>query len=292
MKVRLLLFSAVLLSSISAYSQTNQCLRASGGVGMVSFLYSLDGGKSIPQLGFGGKFSYSYYFAPNWGVGVGVGASMLTTDGHLDGAKVSFDNKIDDEGDLFRKDVYFRDWHEIQKALLVEVPIMLHYQYDFGLRKRRKIYVDFGLKVFLPIMANYEVTRGELEIQGYYPKWNVLLFDLPNHGYGKDGSAKTAGALSLPLNIAATFGIGFSFEIAKKIDLYVGGTFDYGFMNMKGANDGDLLYEDQNSMLKYRGIMMSSAAEKANLIAVQGEVGVRVEIGKYGKSGIYSYRKK
>ena len=261
------------------YSQTNQCLRASAGVGLVSMTYNLQGGTGKPKLGYGGKFTYSYFFTPNWGFGVGFGASMLTTDGYLDGTKVTFENKIDDEGHLFRKDVYFRDWHEIQKALLVEIPLMFSYHYDFGYKKRRKLYIDFGAKVKLPIMGSYEVTQGELEIQGYYPAWNVLLFDLPNHGFGKDGSARTSGPLSLPLTVAATVGIGFSFEVAPIIDVFTGITFDYGFTNMKSSDDGDLLYEDPNSVLKYRGIMMSSAVEKANQISLQAEVGVRIAIG-------------
>ena len=287
MNSKLLLLSAILLGNIAMYSQTNQSLRASAGIGMVSFSYNLAGGSSKPKLGYGGSFNYSYFFSPNWGIGVGVGASMLTTDGFLDGAKVSFENKIDDEGDLFRKDVYFRDWHEIQKALLVEVPIQLHYEYDFGFKKRRKLYIDLGVKVKLPLMASYVVTKGELEIQGYYPEWNVLLYGMPNHGLGRENIGNTSGPLSLPLNIAATVGVGFSFEVSKKIDVYVGGVFDYGFTSMKGANDGDLLYEDGNSTLKYRGILLSSAVDKVNQISLQGEVGVRIAIGNSWKKGIY-----
>ena len=52
--------------------------------------------------------------------------------------------------------------------------------------------------------------------------------------------------------------------------------------------EGDLLYEDQSSGLYYRGIMMSSAIDKVNTIAVQGEVGIRYTIGYEQKTGIYS----
>lgn len=281
-----------MFSSLTAFSQTKHCLRASGTVGMNSLFYSIDGGSSKPKLGFGGKFNYTYYFTPNWGIMTGVEASMYSTDGYLDGAYISIDDQIDDEGDVYRKDIYFRDWHENEKILFAEIPVMLTYQYDFGLRKRRKIYIDLGVKVQVPLIANYKVTSGELEIQGYYERWNVTLFGLPNHGFGTQGAKNTAGKLNIPFNISATLGIGFSFEVSKMVDIFIGGTFDYGFMNMKTTDNGDLLCMDANQNLQYNGILNSSAIEKANTVSVQGEVGVRIAVGKQGPGGIYGYRHK
>ena len=245
MKARLLILGIILSGSIPLYSQLhNQYLTAGVGVGMYSFNYRIDGGKSKPKLGYGTKLGYCYYFSPNWGVGGGLEISMYSTNGYLDGARVSFDNHIDDEGHLYRKDVYFRDWSEIQTGVYLEIPVLMHYQYDFGLRRRMVMLIRFGAKVQLPLMGKYNVTRGDLEIQGYYPKWNVILFNMPNHGFGTSGSSKTSGTLDLPLNIAATVGFDFSFEITKKIDIFVGASFDYGFLNSKSVNNGDLLYEE------------------------------------------------
>ena len=289
MNCRLFTIVVLVLGSFTAFSQTNQCFRISGNTGMGFLSYNMSGGSSKPKLSYGGKFGYSYYFSPSWGIGTGVEVSMYNTEGNLDGAVVSFDNQIDDEGDMFRKDVYFRDWHEAQKILFVEVPLLLHYQYDFSINKRRKIYFYVGAKFQLPLMASYAVTRGELEIQGYYEKWNVTLFGLPNHGFGRE-PYNNSEKLSLPFNISATFGIGFSFEVAKMIDVFLGGAFDYGFMNLKTTNAGDLLYEDINKKLQYRGLLNSSAIEKANTISIQGEVGVRIALGaKTFRSGIYRY---
>jgi hypothetical protein len=282
----------IIAGSLSCYSQRNQCIRVGGGAGLFSLNYNNDGINSKVKLGYSGKVGYSYYFRPHWGIGTGVAVSMCSTDGFLDGAKISFAGKIDDEGDEYRKDIYFRDWHERQRILFAEIPLLLHYQYDFGLRKRRKIYIDMGVKLQLPLLSNYEVTRGELEIQGYYAKWNVTLFGLPNHGFGTEKGQKSAGKLSLPMNIAATVAIGFSFEVSKKVDVYIGGIFDYGFINLKSVNEGDLLYEDKNGILQYRGILMSSAIEKANTISMQGEVGVRIALSTKRRSGIYNYRSK
>jgi hypothetical protein len=274
------LVAAMILCHLTVFSQTNQSVSVNGNAGINSLSYSLDKGSCKPRIGFGGKVLYSYYFAHQWGIGAGLEFSTSSTEGYLDGSKVSFDNKIDDEGDMYRKDVYFRDWHEKQSAFFVEIPILLQYQYDFGLRKRRKLYINVGAKVQLPLMANYQVTRGELEIQGYYPEWNVTLYGLPNHGFGKENSRTNKGTLELPFNVSATISMGFSFEVTKMLDVFAGGSFDYGFMNLKGTGTGDLLYEDVHQDLQYRGILFSSSIEKVNTIAVKGEVGVRIAIGK------------
>jgi hypothetical protein len=212
---------------------------------------------------------------------------MSSTDGYLDGAKVSFDNRIDDEGDMYQKNVYFRDWHERQKIFYVEMPILLHYQYDFGLKKRRKIYINMGAKIQIPMIANYQVTRGELEVQGYYGEWNVTLFGMSNHGFGKEMNKTSRGTLKIPVNVSATIGIGFSFEVSKMMDVFVGGAFEYGFVNLKSETKGDLLYEDSYQNLQYRGILFSSSIEKVNTISAKGEVGVRIAIGKPVYRGFY-----
>ena len=285
-----LLMMLLIVSGLTAFSQTNQGLYFGGSVGMNSLVYSIDGGSSKPKLGYGGKFGYIYYFSPNWGIGTGVEFSFCATDGYLDGAKVSFEGQIDDESDIYRKDIYFRDWSEKQTFFLAQVPVLLHYRYNFGSQKRRELYLYLGAKCQLPLMANYVVTNGEIETQGYYAEWNVTFFGLPNHGFGTEKNKATSGSLSLPFNVSASLGIGFSFEVTKMIDIYVGGTFDYGFLNLKQGGSGDLLYFDNNN-LNYRGILLSSITEKANFVSVQGEVGMRLAIGKpFARGGIFGYK--
>ena len=267
----------LILCGLTSFSQTNHCLHVSGNVGISSLIYNIDGGYGKPKLSYGGKFGYIYYFSPYWGFGVGLEAAMYNTDGYLNGTKTVFNNQIDDEGDTYRKEVYFRDWHELQTILFAELPVMIQYQYDFGMNKRRKIYINIGAKFQLPLMANYNAT-GELETQGYYEKWNVMLYNMPNHGFGSE-KRTAAGSMSLPFNVCASFGIGFAFEVSPIMDIFLGGTFDYGFLNLKAGNNGDLLYGDQNN-LQYRGILFSSVAEKVNTVSAKGEIGLRFAIGK------------
>ncbi|MDR0606057.1 MAG: outer membrane beta-barrel protein [Bacteroidales bacterium] len=285
-----LLIGVIMLCSFTVFGQTNQNINVSGNVGLVSLLYNLDKGECNPRTGFGGDVSYSFYFTPQWGIGAGLEFTMGSTNGYLNGAKISFDNQIDDQGDMYRKDIYFRDWHEKQSIFFLEIPIQLQYRYDFGLNKRRMIYINMGVKLQMPLMANYQVTRGELEVQGYYPEWNVTLFGLPNHGFGKETSKSLSGKLQIPINIAATISMGYSFEVSKMINVFVGATFDYGFMNLKGISNGDLLYEDNHKDLQYRGMLYSSSIEKVNTISAKGEAGVSIAIGKPVYKTYYKYR--
>jgi len=259
---------------------------------MNSLIYSIDGGGSKPKLGFGGKVGYIYHFSPNWGIGTGVGFSFCATNGYLNGAVVSFENQIDDQGDKYRGDFYFRNWQEKQTFFLAEVPVFIHYLYDFGLKKRREIYIYFGVKAQLPLMASYQVTDGEVEKKRHYYDWNCPMWG-EMHGMGTEKNKGTSGNLSFPFDISASVGIGFSFEVSKIIDIYMGAAFDYGFLNLKQSSSGDLLYFDNSGQLQYRGILLSSAIEKANFISVTGEIGMRFAIGKsFTGSGVYSRKQK
>jgi hypothetical protein len=258
-------------------------LHVSGNVGISSLIYNIDGGYGKPKLSYGGKFGYIYYFSPYWGFGAGFEVAMYNTDGYLNGAKTFFENQVDNEGHLHRKEVYFRDWHELQTVLFAEVPVMIQYQYDFGMNKRRKIYINMGAKFQLPLMANYS-ANGELETQGYYYNFNCTLSTIPGYSDLSDRGFGTvqksaSGSMNLPFNVCASLGIGFAFEVSPMIDIFLGGTFDYGFLNLKAGNDGDLLYGDQNN-LQYRGILFSSVAEKINTVSAKGEIGMRFAIGK------------
>jgi len=288
MQYRLLVI-LLIMSGLTAVSQTNQNLYFNGNVGMNSLIYNIKDGGSKPKLGFGGKLGYVYYFTPNWGIGTGLGFSFCATNGYLDGTLVSFENQIDDEGEKYRSDIYFRNWQEKQTFFLAELPVLVHYRYDFGLRKRREIYIYLGIKAQLPLMASYQVTDGEVERQGFYYDYKCPVFNMPNHGFGTDKNKGTSGNLSLPFNISAAVGIGFSFEVSKIINLYIGGAFDYGFLNLKPSDNKDLLHFDNKSQLQYNGILLSSAIEKANFISVTGEIGMRFAIGKpFARKGIYA----
>ena len=279
-----LLVILLTISSLSAFSQLNQCVYFGGNAGMNSLMYSVKEGSSTPKLSYGGNIGYIYYFTPNWGIGTGVGVYLCATDGRLNGTKISIEGQIDDDwehspGETYRKDIYFRDWHEKQSFLLAEVPILVHYRYDFGLNKRREMYIQMGIRAQLPLMASYEITRGEVELRGYYSKWNVELFEIIDPDRFVTRPIKGNGTLSLPFDIGACFGIGFSFEVSKIIDIYMGGYFNYGFLNLKSGNNGELLYLE-NDQIKYRGILLSSITEKVHLISAQGELGMRFSIGK------------
>ena len=293
MNNRLLIIFLIVIG-LTAHSQTNQCLHFGGNVGINSLIYKIEGGASKPRLSYGGNLGYIYFFNPNWGIGTGAGAYSCTTDGYLNGALISVPHQFDDEGDEHTKLLYFRDWVERQKFLLLEFPLFGYYQYNFSAKARRVIYVRLGVKAQLPMMGRYEVTKGQVAIQGFYEKWNVILHNdvqtaMDIHGFGKERVTASA-KMELPFEIAASFGIGFSFEVTKMVDIYVGGSFEYGFLNLKKGGNEELLYLD-NNQVRYRGILNSSITQKANLVAAQGEVGMRIALGKtFARGGIRGYK--
>jgi len=178
---------------------------------------------------------------------------------------------------------------------------MLYYQTKWGEQQKVGMYWGLGAKVQLPIIySKYHVANGsQLTAQGYYPGPDLTLDgsggDISHHGFGTTDKPGFKNDLDLKISIAGTLEMGFLVALNRRVDLTIGGYFDYGFNNIKDGNKSDNrnLIEpthpsgnpaesaDPATIGKtYNGIINSHVTDKVNLLAAGGKVGLRIKLGK------------
>jgi outer membrane protein OmpA-like peptidoglycan-associated protein len=304
-------------------------LTISGGIGGGGFQYTPKGlkldGVSKDRLGWNANIGYSYYFNRHWGIATGVGVSYYRTIGKFNenflrdtnyydlGYHIDDDQRTPDpEMKKYQLRLRTKNWEERQEAYFIEIPLMAMFQDKFGETQRHGIYAGLGIKLQIPIVSTYRVLDGKdnedlrLNISGRYyndgtldmgaPDPNnleVLQTPLPAHGFGSisdPSSLNWKGDVNLKMSVAAVAELGFLFGLSKRVDLTVGGYFEYGLNNIKkGANKAFLQSPDQylpaandqfGQGITYNGMINTDVTKKVNLMAYGAKIGLRIKLGK------------
>jgi outer membrane protein OmpA-like peptidoglycan-associated protein len=304
-------------------------LTISGGIGGGGFQYTPKGlksdGVSRDRLGWNANIGYSYYFNRHWGIATGVGVSYHRTIGKFNesffkdtnyydlGYHIDDDQRIQDpDMKNFQLRLRTKNWEEEQKAYFIEIPLMAMFQDKFGETQRHGIYAGLGVKLQIPIVSTYRVLDGKndedlrLNISGRYYNDPTLDWGAPDpnntevlqpahfaHGFGtitNPSSLNWKGDVNLKMSVAAVAELGFLFGLSKRVDLTVGGYFEYGLNNIKnGANKAFLEAPDQylpaandkfGNGISYNGMINTDVTKKVNLMAYGAKIGLRIKLGK------------
>ena len=315
---------AIVMFSFTTFGQeSGSFLTIAGGAGGGGFQYIPKGinadGTNKDKFGWNAKLGYSYYFHPNWGLFTGVGISHYRTIGkyNTDFIKEEFYSlrkEIDDDfvagaPTSFDLRVRLSNWEEEQKGYFIEVPLMLMFQYKLGETKKHGFYIGLGAKLQIPIISStFRVLDGKnesdlrLNVSGKYDGDPTLELGgpgdpgIPGHGFGSIFNPGTAlswnGDLNLKMSVAGTAELGFLFGLHPRVDLMIGGYFDYGFNNIKKGDNAAFMdapqqyHPEANGYvgrgISYNGMINSDRTDKVNLMAYGGRIGLQIKLGKLG----------
>lgn len=165
-------------------------------------------GAEIPMHG-GTKYGagIEYVFPINWNGGVGLGVHYGQEKRTLESGEFFYKcNAVDDEGDNLSYKAHARDGKEMQTINLIEIPVF--YQYKAG-----NVFVNVGPELVIPMKAEYNTVSGQVALSGYYPKYNVELTDLPNHGFGDYDVSGDRGTLETQVTWGLNAAVGYSFPL-------------------------------------------------------------------------------
>ena len=326
-KIILAVVGCVLFFNVMGQNYSGSFLTVAGGFGGGGFRYVPKGyvpnglvpnGVRKDKFGWNAKIAYSYYFTPNWGVSAGLGMAYYRTIGKYDesfsrGVFYSLGHQVDDDlrGNItdYELRVRLANWQEEQKGYFFEIPIMMMFKHKFGETKKHGFYMGAGVKLQLPIInTQYRVLDGDhindrrLNVSGYYqyPEGDHIEFggnlddpELPYHGFGTIHNPNAAlgwqGDLNIKMSVAGTVELGFLLGLSKRVDLMIGGYFDYGFNNIKKESRALLTAPEQylpeannhlGNGIVYSGMINSDRTDKTNLMAYGGRIGLQIKLGK------------
>ena len=155
-------------------------------------------------------YSFSDYFGLSTGISYGSFNGQVTL--------ASYQNKFnttDSENEAYERQVSGTNIKEDQTIAFLGVPVWLNFGIPFT--KRTGLSVRAGIEMAVPIKKNYH-SGGIFTYKGYYPKYNVLLENLPAYGFPTNAVIATDGVLELnPFCIGASVAAGIDFFITRMI---------------------------------------------------------------------------
>lgn len=260
------------------------------GAGYGSMGYSL--GKAGKETGMpAGKvqLNYAWYFTENWGLAAGVGFSNYCSTGSLNTSK-QWDGQTDSDGERYNHIVRTRNWREQQSLYMVDVPVMIQMQYPVAPQLR--IYAGAGVKIGLPVAADWKLRSGAIQHQGAYPQWGMTMEGTDKHDFYTEKAAsfgKDRHSLSLRMPAASVMAeVGIARPLTPELDLMVAVFADYSCNSIRKSNkatdgdmgwqrhdqSGELAYRNHTFMSEYKGMVMSEYVSAVHPWAVGIKIGV------------------
>lgn len=148
---------------------------------------------SSDKMTFSGSFDIGYYISKYFGIKTGLGYTSYDSQLTLD----TYQNKLnlkDSENETYELRVTASGLSESQSLNIMNIPltIVLH----IPLSNMVSIFVEPGINLVIPL--NYDFSNsGLFTYKGYYPEYNVVLENLPTHGFSSNKIINTDDELEL-----------------------------------------------------------------------------------------------
>lgn len=255
--IKSLALVALLIICLNGYGQNKkQELSISLG-GPFSYLDYMPAAQVVAGNGFSAGLRYSYYLNETISIGVGVEYQTYRSDfksAFLSGQYTT----TDAENDSFQFRYKATNLREEQNLGYINVPIGIQYETP----GTSQLYLAGGFKIGFAANGKYETKIQNLTTSGYYPQYNVELFDPAFAGFASTDNIKTGKQdLDTDVSYSATFETGLKQKIGSKSSLYIGLYLDYGLNNIydKKENKNLIQYNPELPVqLGYNSILDSS----------------------------------
>ncbi|WP_413511917.1 outer membrane beta-barrel protein [Myroides odoratus] len=201
-------------------------------------------------LEFGGGLHYDYYLTRKISLGIGGVYSMNHAKYEVNRLYGSMD-KTDSEGEKFIFNYKASSMQEKITLNQLNIPITVAYTMD------NNLYFRTGVQVGLSMTSEVETTFNQLETEGYFPQYAVILKQPEFQGFGSFGSLKETKDIEVNTRIAWVGEVGYKYELAERQNLYIGLYFDIGLNDLKKSDR----VSETTSLLDYRPIPEENRAE-------------------------------
>jgi len=201
------------------------------------------------KLKFGGGIGvgYTYFFSDHWGISTGVDVTYNQNSFKLNNGTTISTYEVDDQTSAFEYQVTPTNYKEEQHFIGVAIPLMM--QYRTSIASQTQLYFGFGGKIMFPGKQTVKASASELQLSGYYPDLNLLIDDLPSHGFGKVTNWQDKTTVSLDPAFMLSFETGLTFKLKEKTKLYTGLYVDYGLTDLaKETQSTNIVAYDPNGL--------------------------------------------
>ena len=177
---------------------------------------------------------YTFPVKGRWSLLTGITGGVYRTEARFPDGAVFSDNQVDDEGSAFQYNMKTTGYKETQRFFVAGIPLLLQYHTASA---GMQWYIDGGGKVLFPSGVSSKVSAQQLALSGYYPDYNIVLSNLPQHGFGTLDNWKARGSAELKPAAALSAATGLSFRLPRAMRLYAGLYAEYGLTGIKAGGD-------------------------------------------------------
>ncbi|MBO9584290.1 MAG: OmpA family protein [Flavobacterium sp.] len=215
--------------------------------GPSGILYDSNLGDGKLKFGGGIGIGYTYFFSSHWGISTGVDVMYNQNRFELDNGTTISTYEVDDQTSAFEYQVTPTNYKEDQHFISAAIPLML--QYRTLIAPQTQLYFGFGGKILFPGKQTVKASASELQLSGYYPDVNLLVDDLPSHGFGKVTNWQDKTTVNLDPSFLLSVETGLTFKLKEKTQLYTGLYLDYGLTELaKETTDVNIVAYNPNGL--------------------------------------------
>lgn len=265
----------VIVSQTRLFSQENDSIRSKGLFVGLSLEPSRSqiintGSSSVTGIAsdkantFGASAEVGYFFSRYIGVSSGIGFNTFKAPVMLDTYQNQF-NTVDSEGDAYEMRVTGTGMMEDQKISYLTVPLYLNIR--LPITGTIGFFVQTGLDMSFAVNNSYS-SNGTFTYKGYYPKYNVLLYNLPAFGFATDKNTTTTGTMDIkPFTLFAAASAGFDFFVMQDMQLAIGATYNKSLSKVSAypTTDNFQLTESADHINSFMGGGSSVVAQSIGL---------------------------
>ncbi|MCC9065765.1 OmpA family protein [Flavobacterium piscisymbiosum] len=243
MKIKITIAIIVLFSVTIKAQEIN--IKINGGPSGI--LYDSNLGEGKLKFGGGIGVGYTYFFSDHWGISTGIDVIYNQNSFELNDGNTITTYEVDDQTSAFEYRVTPSKYKEDQHFISAAIPLLL--QYRTAVAYKTQLYFGFGGKVLFPGKQTVKASSSQLQLSGYYPDLNLLVDDLPVHGFGTVNNWQDKTSVSLQTSFLVSLETGLSFTLKEKTKLYTGIYLDYGLSDMaKNTPDQNIVSYNPNGI--------------------------------------------
>jgi len=218
-----------LLVSGGLFAQHDHELSVWGGGGLSGLNYKPTFGDKKLRLGGHFGLGYHYFFSPKWGLGTGAELGFYNTRFNMNNLENRY-MVTDYQGIDFEFRSTITDYKEKQRAMMLQIPLMLQFQTPIA-ESNHQFFAAVGGKAGIPLRGKYDNTAS-FSNAGYYEYENALYNTQRFRGFGEFPDRKTKGDLDFKTAFFLSVEAGVKWRLHENWSLYTGVYMDYGLNNI------------------------------------------------------------
>lgn len=252
-------------------------IKINGGNSGILYKSQLGDGNLKTGSSFGLGLGYTYFLNNHWGIITGLEGQYSQNSFNLNEGTTLNSNEIDDQTSAFEYRVSSKNYKENQQFLSVVIPLLFQYRTDFS--NNTGLYFALGAKALFPGKMKVKASADEVAVSGYYPDNNLVIDDLPSHGFGKVSNWQAETTKSLSPSILLSVEGGLKFKLNNNLNLYTGIYFDYGLTDLAKENQYDNVVNYSPNgidMIQANGVIENrNVVQKSNFLST----GIDIKLG-------------